>query len=244
MLQPKHAWLTGAFVVAGLALTVALLFSVSGPSWLRAGYPLTLALEAGNGLVVGTPVKFAGVEVGEVRAVGIARQAALPVEVELWVRQGVTLYEGDRAQIGLMGMLGERYIEITPGPTRGRPLGSGDRLTGERPVTEVELSQQVLRTLTEFETALKNLNAVQFDPAPYLQLKAEVERTLERAQQTLAQTEDTLFALEAAAGQAGPAVERWSAMGAEAERALQAARTWAPWVVLGVGALLALGLWL
>jgi len=186
MNKRTYAWLTGLFVLVGLAIGMLLLVTVRGPGWLAQGYQVHAELAAGNGLSVGSPVKFAGVDVGEVRGIRIRRQnAKRPIELTLWIRQDVELYEDDLVLIGLLGILGEKYVEILPGDKRQQRLRPQGQLMGGKPVTEAALTQQVSRTLVEFETALKKVNRLNVDLEPWLALKAQLEDTLKDAQDTL-----------------------------------------------------------
>lgn len=235
MNKRSYAWLTGLFVVTGLVIGAALLITLRGPGWLAQGYEVYVELAAGNGLAVGSPVKFAGVDIGEVRGVRIRRQnAARPIELALWIRQDVTLYADDQALIGLLGVLGEKYVEILPGDERKQRLQPQGRLLGVKPITEAALTQQLQRTLVEFETALKKVNQLTVDPQPWLALKAQVEKTLVITQDTLLQTQGLIATLEATRAQVASALERWQALGQSLFEGMEALKRWGPWALGGV----------
>jgi len=74
-----------------------------------------------SGLVNGSPVWMAGVEVGNVKSVSFANlDAERQVKVVCRVKKSVwpMLTEDARVQLGTIGFLGDKYIEIVPG-TKG-----------------------------------------------------------------------------------------------------------------------------
>jgi phospholipid/cholesterol/gamma-HCH transport system substrate-binding protein len=77
-------------------------------------------------------VRVAGVRVGRVEAVGLEGRRA---RVTLLLEQPVTLTEGSYARIANLGLLGEKYIELIPGPMDARPLPPGVVLPGKTPPT-------------------------------------------------------------------------------------------------------------
>jgi phospholipid/cholesterol/gamma-HCH transport system substrate-binding protein len=55
----------GAFIVTGVALLVFLLFAIGDlATYFQPGYHLRVEFESANGLGEGSPVQYAGVEVG------------------------------------------------------------------------------------------------------------------------------------------------------------------------------------
>ena len=74
-----------------------------------------------NGLVSGAPVWMSGVEVGNVRSLSFVNLDSLrQVKVTCRVKKGVwnMLTEDTRVQLGTIGFLGDKYVEILPG-TKG-----------------------------------------------------------------------------------------------------------------------------
>lgn len=76
-------------------------------------------------------VRVAGVRVGRVDGIGLSGDRA---RVTLLLEQPLKLTEGTRARIANMGLLGDKYVELVPGPTDAPPLPPGAVLPGETPV--------------------------------------------------------------------------------------------------------------
>jgi phospholipid/cholesterol/gamma-HCH transport system substrate-binding protein len=74
------------------------------------------------GLEVKSAVQIAGVQVGEVEAIGLEDSHAL---VTIRLLPKVTIYQGARASVRAAGLLGEKYLEISPGDAEKGPLPEG-----------------------------------------------------------------------------------------------------------------------
>ena len=89
------------------------------------GYEVYGHFDSAEGLVVGVPVEIAGVEVGQVK--GIALEAG-KAKVTLLLRHDVQVSEDVQAALRTKGVLGDRYVEIMPGPPGSPPLKPGGRI--------------------------------------------------------------------------------------------------------------------
>lgn len=81
-----------------------------------------------NGLVKGSPVWMSGVEIGNVRKVRFVNIDSLrQVEVTCRVKKSVwnMLTDDARVQLGSIGFLGDKYVEIDPGGASGAPIEEG-----------------------------------------------------------------------------------------------------------------------
>jgi phospholipid/cholesterol/gamma-HCH transport system substrate-binding protein len=76
------------------------------------GYIVTVDFPSVGGLKSGSAVEIAGVEIGRVESIGLADYQA---RVVLKVEPGVKLQEDSIASIKTKGLIGEKYIRISPG---------------------------------------------------------------------------------------------------------------------------------
>jgi len=102
-------------------------------SW---GYPLQADFATAGGLQAGAVIELAGVEIGRVENVGLANYHA---HVILKIRREVALSEDARAAIKSKGLIGERYVEITPGQANEELKPGGQIRNTESPVDIQEL---------------------------------------------------------------------------------------------------------
>lgn len=79
----------------------------------QSGYVVTAAFSKAGGVKAGASVEIAGVEVGKVKSIRLddRYQAA----VELVINPDVRLQEDVIASVQTKGLIGEKYIQISPG---------------------------------------------------------------------------------------------------------------------------------
>jgi phospholipid/cholesterol/gamma-HCH transport system substrate-binding protein len=117
------------FLVLGVASFIYL-FVTLGEFNIRGGWEYTLYAEFSNasGLTPGSAVEMAGVRVGRISTIDLSGTRA---KVTLSLRQDVHLQDDVIASIQTKGLLGERYVLLTPG-------GSEDLLAPEGKIRETE----------------------------------------------------------------------------------------------------------
>jgi phospholipid/cholesterol/gamma-HCH transport system substrate-binding protein len=95
-------------------------------------------IEAVFGTVAGlddkSAVRMAGVRVGRVDGIGLAADGR-SARLKLLLEQPVLLTRGAWARIANLGLLGDKYVEIVPGPPNAPPLPDNAVLRGTSPVT-------------------------------------------------------------------------------------------------------------
>jgi phospholipid/cholesterol/gamma-HCH transport system substrate-binding protein len=165
----------GAFILSGLGLLVFLLFAIGDlATYFQPGYTLHVLFDTANGLGRGSPVQYAGVEVGKVEDLRIVHpgEGLIPqVELQARLPKTIQIRSDDLAAISTFGLLGEKYLEITPGPGAGQFLDPGDRLKGLPPVSTELIIQRSNEVLTEFKRTLEGLNSFVADTEAQIYLK-------------------------------------------------------------------------
>jgi phospholipid/cholesterol/gamma-HCH transport system substrate-binding protein len=103
----------GIFVILGIVALGYLSIQLGQVSFLGGrGYAVTVDFPSVGGLKSGSAVEIAGVEIGRVESIGLADYQA---RVTLRVQSGVKLQEDVIASIKTKGLIGEKYIRISPG---------------------------------------------------------------------------------------------------------------------------------
>ncbi len=103
----------GIFVIAGMAAFSYLAVNIAGIQFSDAGhYRVTAQFIDIAGLKLGAPVEVAGVRIGQVDRISLEGTNAL---VSLQIRNEYTLRDDDIAQIRTKGIIGDKYIKISPG---------------------------------------------------------------------------------------------------------------------------------
>jgi phospholipid/cholesterol/gamma-HCH transport system substrate-binding protein len=123
----------GIFMTAALALLAWLIFRVEDWSPASAqGRRVDALFESVEGLDDKAAVRVAGVRVGRVDGIRLEGQRA---RVTLLLTEDVELTVGAQARIASLGLLGDKFLQLDPGPDGGPPLPPGATLPGETPVT-------------------------------------------------------------------------------------------------------------
>ena len=127
----------GIFVLIGLIcvayLTVKLgKFEVLGGDY----YVLKARFASVSGLKQGSSVEMAGGQIGTVDRIRINTELQV-AEVELKIRKDIALSEDTIASIKTNGLIGDKYVRITPGGSE-EVLGDGDRIMETESAIDLE----------------------------------------------------------------------------------------------------------
>ncbi|HKO30298.1 MAG TPA: outer membrane lipid asymmetry maintenance protein MlaD [Nitrospiraceae bacterium] len=125
MEKTKLDMVVGAFVLVGI-LCLAYLSIKLGKLEMIGGdvYEVEAQFNSASGLKPGTAVEIAGVEVGKIRAITLIEDRA---KVKLAVNNTVKLYTDTIASIKTRGIIGEKFLALSPGGG-GDPLKPGDTI--------------------------------------------------------------------------------------------------------------------
>jgi len=140
----------GLLVVAAAAILGGSIAFLSQSRIFEHGYTIQAQFDFVGSLIVGAPVKLAGVDIGRVSELHVRTDPVTTVDVTLWIREGVDLRSGSRAAIMTLGLMGEKYIELFPGPEDAALIGEGSSIKGIGPA-------QFDRLLTMSEEVISGL---------------------------------------------------------------------------------------
>jgi phospholipid/cholesterol/gamma-HCH transport system substrate-binding protein len=103
----------GLFLVLGLLAVAWLSMNLGRVDLLGGrGYVVNADFPSVGGLKVGSPVEIAGVQIGSVNGIHLVDDQA---RVVMSIRSGITLQEDSIASIKTKGLIGEKFIRISPG---------------------------------------------------------------------------------------------------------------------------------
>jgi phospholipid/cholesterol/gamma-HCH transport system substrate-binding protein len=158
----------GVFVLISVGAAAVAILSLSSQQgvW-RDRYRVVGYFDNVQGLIPNAPVWLAGKQVGRVQSVDFADRAAgrPAVQVVLQIDRGVSeQIRGDSvASIGTVGLLGDRYVEVSLGTSSAEPLAEGGEVGTINP-TDVNLMIDKGAVALESVAALAtNLNEVVTD---------------------------------------------------------------------------------
>jgi phospholipid/cholesterol/gamma-HCH transport system substrate-binding protein len=140
----------GAFLLVSILVLVGFVI-VLGNWGFSSGNLFYVDFPNSSGLREGAKVKVSGVRAGtinEIRFLGgqVLDDQGNPVyvRIQIEIRENMleSMTEGARFTISSEGLLGERYIEVTPGSPGSKPLANGAVVRGAPPVEFQELSSK------------------------------------------------------------------------------------------------------
>ena len=141
MERGKLEFVVGLFVLVGilcfgyLAIKLGKLELVGGDY-----YELTADFSSSSGLKKGASVEIAGVEVGRVKSIELKDDQA---EIVLAIQDGITVYNDAIASIKTRGIIGEKYMGLSPG-------GSGDLLSKGGTIVDTESGVDLEQVISQF----------------------------------------------------------------------------------------------
>jgi phospholipid/cholesterol/gamma-HCH transport system substrate-binding protein len=98
------------------------------------GYTVYAEFANAGGVKSGASVEIAGVEIGKVKSISLSNYTA---RVELWINHGIILQEDAIAAIKTKGLIGEKYIQVTPGGSENI-LAQGGKIRQTESAVDIE----------------------------------------------------------------------------------------------------------
>jgi phospholipid/cholesterol/gamma-HCH transport system substrate-binding protein len=127
----------GLFVLIGLLCVGYLTIKLGKMEWFGEDtYPVFARFQSVSGLKPGAYVEMAGVEIGQVDTITLDQQDKVAL-VKIKVKRGVVLEEDVIASVTTAGLIGDKYINITPGGSE-TALKPGDLITETESAVNLE----------------------------------------------------------------------------------------------------------
>jgi phospholipid/cholesterol/gamma-HCH transport system substrate-binding protein len=125
----------GGFVLIGILALGYLAVNLGRVELLgKRGYMIFADFPTVGGLKSGSSVEIAGVEVGRVDSIRLANYQA---RVTFRIQEGVKLQEDTIASIKTKGLIGEKYVRLSPGGS-DRVIQSGGKIREVEPPVDLE----------------------------------------------------------------------------------------------------------
>ncbi|HEX9860619.1 MAG TPA: MlaD family protein [Nitrospirota bacterium] len=147
----------GAILLAALVLLAAGILKIGGTGGLfEKRYTLFLKMENTLGLKAGASVRLAGIQVGNVEDIYLPSEPSdklVTVKLTLVERYKDRIREDSRATLNSLGLLGDKYVDISVGSPQARALEDGETFRGppESPMSSV---------FAKASTGIEGLNSV------------------------------------------------------------------------------------
>lgn len=165
--QAAQQMRVGVVIIAALVLLAFGIFQVGRLFDVFATrYPLVTRIDGSAGLIEGAPVTLAGQRIGqvdEIRFIPIdERTDSTNVLVRLSVNSRVReqIRQDSRAALQTQGLLGDRYIDISPGTAGYAPLDPGDTLPSQPALDYEAVLRTASTTLDEVQQVVVDLRVL------------------------------------------------------------------------------------
>ncbi len=133
----------GIFVFIGLAILVVFILSIGSFKTWTSGYEVDVSFKFVNGVKLGAPVRFAGLDTGQVKKIRFdfdpVAQVTM-VKVTCWLKKGVNIPSDSTVWVNTLGLLGEKYIEIIPGKDYANTITANQTIAGVDPIPMHEVT--------------------------------------------------------------------------------------------------------
>jgi len=167
----------GGFFLIGFFLLFITLLSMRELSFFKGTYTIIVTFDFAEGLRVSSPVRFCGVDVGEVKKVTIEQDNdSSLVYVHVGIEKGVLIPRNSHFIINSLSLFGEKYLEITPPEVTDGYLRDGQTVEGISPIPLFSVFANFTKTMQEvsafvkegklkasLENSLDNIEAITLD---------------------------------------------------------------------------------
>ena len=151
---------SGFLVAASGLILIGLLFLAGNVKPLQKTRPIEIVFHYVGGLEKNAPVHFAGYEVGRVTDIRLERQSENQVVVTAHISKDILLKKNSRAFIDVLGFMGEKLLELTPGSPQAAPLSPNETVEGVDPILLPALIKQGAELTEDFKKINDSLKSL------------------------------------------------------------------------------------
>ncbi|MFA5363101.1 MAG: MlaD family protein [Candidatus Omnitrophota bacterium] len=136
----------GFFVLVGLIILVTFVLLIGDFKTWGMVYRVNFIFTNVNGVRIGAPIRFAGVDAGEIESMQIVPRPELQtseIKIVGLVRNNVQIPPDSVIWISTLGLLGEKYIDIIPGKDYTHSVKNDETLRGTDPIALNEVTEVI-----------------------------------------------------------------------------------------------------
>jgi phospholipid/cholesterol/gamma-HCH transport system substrate-binding protein len=158
----KTEYAIGIFVFVGLILLGTMIIAFGNYQYKGRQYVIYAVFNYVSGVVVGAPVRYAGVDCGKVTKADVfeADNGATKVRLTLSIDEKIKIKKDSEGVINSLGIIGEKYVEIFPGTPEAPMIKPQEEIIGIDPVAIESVMAKAQEVLSRLEEALSSVNDV------------------------------------------------------------------------------------
>ena len=131
----------GLLAVVAISLIVVFAYFMGLISTFSDSYNLNVMYNYAGGIEEGSPVRVMGIKVGKVRKISFTpgfksaagEEVKLKIEISVSAKAWTSIRKDSKYFINLAGVIGEKFLEISPGTDAAEPVNNNDFVRGEDP---------------------------------------------------------------------------------------------------------------
>lgn len=183
----------GLLALAAIILVVTFAYMMGLVSPFSNTRDLNVMYNYAGGIEEGSPVRVMGIKVGKVKKISFepgykspqGEEVKLRLEITIDKKAWPTIRKDSKYFINLAGVIGEKFLEISPGSTDSAELADGDYVRGEDPPRIDQLISQ------SYGLAGKIIELVEKNEGSVSNVISQVDRLMTNFNKTLALLDKT-----------------------------------------------------
>jgi phospholipid/cholesterol/gamma-HCH transport system substrate-binding protein len=153
----------GLILVAALIIGTVAVTSFSGiRAYFRPTFPLSTRFDQVSGLKSGAVVMLSGVHVGNVTGLSLVPGdgGVVQVAMDIYTSHRSEIRADARASLGSQGLLGDKYVDLSPGTAQAPPVTPGTVISGTAPTDISQVVDQAQDAADRLAKLLDQLTAL------------------------------------------------------------------------------------
>jgi len=153
----------GLLVILAVALLLALTFKMNRFSFRKTGYEIKVAFINSSGIEKNAPVRLSGMEVGKVKDLRLVYDSGgTHILLTLWLNANARARQDSEALVTTLGLMGEKYVELTAGSANSPFLKPDSTIIGREPFDTtrfIERGEQIADNLEQAIISIRTLSS-------------------------------------------------------------------------------------
>lgn len=156
---------SGLLVLVSLIVFLVFLFLAGGSGFFKRPTRVRILFSYISGLAKNAPVHFAGHQVGKVTDIRLVGKNDGQIAVIASLSKEAVLRKDSQAYVDMLGFMGEKFLELTPGTPEAAVLQENETLQGTDPVALNEImkkgsetAEELRKTTIALEGLIENVN--------------------------------------------------------------------------------------
>ncbi len=149
----------GIMVVSVLGVLAVLTLKTGKVHLSDDGYPVKVHFKDVDGVTLNSPVMLNGLEVGLVKNISVVETGSeVFMELTLSIKHGIKIHEGAKANVKMMGFMGEKYVGLTSGDAGKAVLSENSVIMGNEPADLDKLLKDGQEIANQLKLVSTNIN--------------------------------------------------------------------------------------